>query len=69
MITAPLFVVLLLLTGLCIKGKIAQTGSVILGVLLGLTLAATTIGPPILSGLTAASTGLFDALTSLGGTR
>lgn len=69
MVTAPLFVVLLFVTALCVKGKIAKAGSVILGVLLGLTLAATTIGPPILNGLTAASTGLVDAFTSLGGKR
>lgn len=67
MLTAPLFVVVLLLTAVCIGGKLAEVGSVFLGVLLGLTLASTSIGAPILQALTAASSGLVDALSSLAG--
>lgn len=67
MVTAPLFVILLVITLVCLKGKVAKAGSVTLGVLLGLTLASTALGQPVLQALTAASTGLVNSLASLGG--
>jgi hypothetical protein len=63
MVTAPLFVVLLLVTVLCVKGGLVKTGAVLLGVLLGLTLATTEIGPPIMNGLTAATSAVTDSIT------
>lgn len=66
MVTAPLFVVLLLITGICLKGKVAKTGSVILGALLGLTLAPTAVGAATVTGLTSASAGLVSVLSSFG---
>ena len=68
MINAPLFLVLVFIIVVCIKGKAASAGSVALGTLLGLTLAGTAVGPPILHGLTSASSALVSGLTSsLGG--
>ena len=64
MITMSLFVVVLLVTVVCVYGKVAKTGSVILGALLGLTLATTAFGAPLLEALTAVSTGLTDAISS-----
>lgn len=69
MVTAPLFVVLLLITVVCVKGKVAKGGSVVLGVLLGLTLASTALGTPILDGLTAASNGIVSSITKASGNR
>lgn len=65
MVNAPLFVFLLIITVICLKTRAARTGSVTLGLLLGFTLASTSLGAPILSALTAVSTGLIDALGAL----
>lgn len=65
MITAPLFVILLVITFVCVKTKSAKLGSVILGILLGLTLASTMVGAPIVRGLTEASSFAIGAITSL----
>ncbi|MGL4177522.1 MAG: hypothetical protein ACRCSN_15760 [Dermatophilaceae bacterium] len=67
LVTAPLFVVLLLVTVFCVVGRSAEVGSVVLGVLLGLTLASTPVGEPILDGLTTAVSWLVDTVGSLAG--
>ena len=67
MVAAPLFVVVLLVTALLLKTKSANGGSVTLGLLLGLTLASTPWGPPVLSAVTAMSSGLMQGLSSIGG--
>jgi hypothetical protein len=66
MISAPLFVVLLLVAVMFVKNNAVDAGGVFLGVLLGLSLASTSVGGPMLAGLTAISSGLVDILGSLG---
>jgi hypothetical protein len=51
----------------CLKTKSAQIGSVVLGVLFGLSLATTALGPPILTALTNMSTAVVQGLSSVGG--
>ncbi|MDO5698143.1 MAG: hypothetical protein Q4G51_09235 [Dermatophilus congolensis] len=67
MVNAPLLVLLLIITVICIKARAAGGGSVALGVFVGLTLASTDLGRPITEAITAASTGLITALGSLAG--
>lgn len=64
MVTIPLVVLLgLLAFGLVRWGKQKLSG-VIVGVLFGLALASTSVGPPILHGLTTMSTTLVKAIGS-----
>lgn len=64
MANVPLFLVILFAVAMCIKGKAASAGSVALGALLGLTLAGTAVGPPILHGMTSAATSLVSGLSA-----
>lgn len=66
MINVPLFALLLITTVICLKTKAAKGGSVALGLLLGLTMASTTLGAPVLEAVTAASSGLIDAIGAIG---
>lgn len=66
MLNAPLFVVILLIVILTLKTRAARGGSVFLGLVLGLTLASTSFGAPIISAVTDMSQGLVDALSSMG---
>ena len=67
MVSAPLFVLVLYVTVVCVKAKAAGGGSVALGVLLGLSLASTSLGAPIQQALTSMSSALIAAVSSLGG--
>lgn len=51
MVTAPLFIVLLVSAIVAVKYGNVKPGAMFLGVLLGLSLASTSFGPPILSAL------------------
>lgn len=67
MISTPLFVVVLLITLIALKGRAAGPGSTMLGLVLGLSLASTSLGKPVLAAVTQISQGLVTALSSLGG--
>ena len=67
MITFPLFLLLAGITAVLLKTRSVQLGAVVLGVLLGLSLASTTIGPPILAAVTGMSTAVVSGLSSVGG--
>ena len=66
-ITFPLFLLLAGITAVLLKTRSVQLGAVVLGVLLGLSLASTTIGPPILAAVTGMSTAVVSGLSSVGG--
>lgn len=51
MVTIPLVAILAILIFLCVKYWKQGLGGAVVGVLLGLALASTAVGPPILSGL------------------
>lgn len=51
MISAPLFVILLVAAFIATKYGSVRPGGMFLGVLLGLSLASTSFGPPILAAL------------------
>lgn len=66
MINAPLFVVVLVITLIALKTRAARAGSTVLGLVLGLTLASTSLGRPVMSAVTQISQGLVSAFSSLG---
>lgn len=67
MITFPLFLLLALLAVILLKTKAVKGGALVLGVLLGLSLASTSFGPPILAALTSMCTAVVQGLSSVGG--
>ena len=67
MVTFPLFLLLAAVAALLLKTKAIKGGALVLGLLLGLSLASTTFGPPILNALTQASSALISALTVAAG--
>lgn len=66
MVSAPLFVIVLVLTLIALKTRAAKAGSTFLGLVLGLTLASTSFGAPIITAVTDISQGLVTALSSMG---
>lgn len=66
MVSAPLFVIVLVLTLIALKTRAAKAGSTFLGLVLGLTLASTSFGAPIIQAVTDISQGLVTALSSMG---
>jgi hypothetical protein len=64
MVTASLFVVLLILVVATVWLKKVKVGSLTLGVLFGLTLATTAVGPPILAGFQTTLDTLVSAISS-----
>jgi hypothetical protein len=67
-VTAPLFLLLAFVAYICLKTKAVAVGGVVLGVLLGLTLASTGLGGPIINGLQTGTSAAVAAMTSvLGG--
>lgn len=67
MITFPLFLLFAFIAAVLLVTDSVTIGGVLLGCLLGLSLAATSIGPPILAALTGVSTSVVQGLTSIGG--
>lgn len=51
MVTAPLFIILLVAAFIAMKYGNVKPGAMLLGVLLGLSLASTSFGPPLLGAL------------------
>ena len=67
MVTLPLFLILLICAYLSVKHGKTSAAGMALGVLLGLSLASTSLGPPLLGALTDLSTSLVSALSSAAG--
>jgi len=67
MVTLPLFLILLLAAYVSVRHGSAGAPAMVLGVLLGLSLASTAIGPPLLSGLTTLSTTVIHAISAATG--
>ncbi|MGL5826283.1 MAG: hypothetical protein ACRCYU_15945 [Nocardioides sp.] len=71
MLTMPLFLAVLFVVVVVVKAKKKMLGPVILGAVLGLTMASTAFGPPLTGGLqqmtSAVVTALSDAAQSSGG--
>ena len=68
MVTAPLFLLLAFVVFICVKTKTVAVGGIVLGALLGLTLASTALGGPITDGLTAGTEAVVAAMsTAFGG--
>lgn len=64
MVTAPLFVLVAFVAYICLKTKAVAAGGLVLGVLLGLTLASTGLGGPIIDGLQTGTRAAVTAMTS-----
>ncbi|HEY8717738.1 hypothetical protein [Pengzhenrongella sp.] len=64
MVTLPLFLILLVVAYISVRHGKARPGGMVLGVLLGLAMATTAIGPPLLAGLTTLSTTAIQAISS-----
>lgn len=67
MVTAPLFIILALVAFGAIKWGGAHVGHMVLGTLLGLSLATTAIGGPILHGIEAAMSSVVSTVSSAAG--
>lgn len=67
MVTAPLFLVLAIAAFVAMKYGSTKPGGMFLGILLGLSLASTTIGPPILDGLNQAMASVVASVSSVAG--
>jgi hypothetical protein len=63
----PLFLVLLLVAIVAVKYGALKPGAIVLGVLLGLTMASTSLGPPIRQGLNQFSETLVSTLSQATG--
>lgn len=69
MVTAPLVIILAIATFLAVKYGSAKPGSMVLGVLFGLSLASTTIGPPMLGALQDGMTSVVSSVSAVAGAR
>jgi hypothetical protein len=67
MVTLPLFLVLLIVAYVSVRHGKAGAPAMVLGVLLGLAMASTAIGPPLLSGLTTLSTTVIHSISAATG--
>ncbi|MGL5825769.1 MAG: hypothetical protein ACRCYU_13310 [Nocardioides sp.] len=67
MLTMPLFLVLLLIAFVAVKYGATKLGPVVLGVLLGLTMASTAFGPPLTNGLEQFSRTLVATISQAAG--
>ena len=65
MTTMPVFVILLIIAAFAIRAKKVGLGWAILCVLLGVSLAATALGPPLMNGFTALLDGAVSAISGL----
>ena len=63
MVTMPLFALLVFGAIVAIKWGPLNLGPVILGLFIGLTMASTTMGPPLLNALTETTAQVTDAIT------
>jgi len=64
MVTLPLFLILLGAVYVAVRHGKSSAGGMVLGVLLGLAMASTAVGPTLLTGLTTLSTTVLRAISS-----
>jgi hypothetical protein len=64
MVTLPLCLFLLGAVYVAVRHGNSSVGGLVLGVLLGLVMASTAVGPPLLTGLTTLSTMVIRAISS-----
>jgi hypothetical protein len=67
MVTAPLFLILLVAAIVAVKYGPVRPGGMVLGVLLGLSLASTQFGPPVLKALQDGVTMVVSSASNLAG--
>ena len=67
MITFPLFLLFAFVAAVLVKTGAVKGGALVLGVLVGLSLATTSIGPPILSAMTSATTTAVHTISGVVG--
>jgi hypothetical protein len=67
MVSAPLFIVLAVAAFVAVKWGPAKASHLALGVLLGLSLATTAAGPPILNGITTAMDAIVSTVSNAAG--
>lgn len=62
MVTVPVLLLLLVIAAICIKTNAADTPSLAYGAAIGLVLASTAIGPPLLDAITTVCAATLHAL-------
>jgi hypothetical protein len=62
-ITFPLFLLFGFIAVVLVRAKVVRGGALVLGALLGLSLATTEAGPPILSAMTSATTSVVHTIS------
>jgi hypothetical protein len=67
MVTAPLFIVLLIAAFIAVKYTATKPGGLFLGVLVGLSLSSTSFGPPILTALQNGMTMVINGASGIAG--
>lgn len=67
MVTMPLFLMLAGCAIVAVRWGTTKPGGVLLGILVGLTLAGTSFGPPLLAGLDQLATTVVASLSSAAG--
>ena len=67
MITFPLFLLFAFVAAVLVKTGAVKGGAIVLGVLVGLSLASTAVGPPILSAMTSATTTAVHTISGVVG--
>jgi hypothetical protein len=68
MVTAPLVVILGLVAFFLVKGKASNVWAALVNVLLGIALASTILGPPMISGLESGSNAVIQGVSNSIGT-
>lgn len=66
MVTMPLFVILSLIAYVAVKYAGAKLGTMIFGLLVGLSMASTSLGPPVLAQFTTFSQFLAGLISQVG---
>lgn len=69
MVTAPLALVLGIISFFMTKGSASTVAATVVNILLGIALASTIIGPPMINGLESGSNALFQAVSNVAGAR
>lgn len=63
MLTMPIFLFVLILVGFGIKWKALSWGQTLLGALLGLLMASTAFGPPVVDGITSVTAAAVEGVS------
>ena len=70
MLTVPLFLFLAFIAAVLVKTKSIGGGALTLGIALGLTLASTAVGPPVLAAMNSGAASVVQTISAtVGGTK